>query len=54
MGGFLLYLHVSILCAMPEEILLKHKIALGLIPRIGDINARKLVSHFGSVGAVFN
>ncbi len=51
---FLLYLHVSILCAMPEEILLKHKIALGLIPRIGDINARKLVSHFGSVEAVFS
>lgn len=38
---------------MPEEISLKHKIALGLIPRIGDINARKLVSHFGSVEAVF-
>jgi len=37
---------------MPE-ILLKHKIALGLIPRIGDINARKLVSHFGSVEAIF-
>lgn len=32
---------------------LKHKIALGLIPRIGDINARKLVSHFGSVEAIF-
>jgi len=38
---------------MPEEVTLKHKIALGLIPRIGDINARKLVSHFGSVEAVF-
>jgi DNA processing protein len=37
-----------------SEILLKHKIALGLIPRIGDINARKLVSHFGSVEAVFS
>jgi DNA processing protein len=36
-----------------EEISLKHKIALGLIPRIGDINARKLVSHFGSVEAIF-
>lgn len=36
-----------------SEILLKHKIALGLIPRIGDINARKLVSHFGSVEAIF-
>ena len=37
-----------------SEITLKHKIALGLIPRIGDINARKLVSHFGSVEAVFH
>jgi DNA processing protein len=38
---------------MPEEISLKHKIALGLIPGIGDINARKLVSHLGSVEALF-
>jgi len=38
---------------MPE-ISLKHKIALGLIPRIGDINARKLVSYFGNVEAVFS
>ena len=37
---------------MPD-VLLKHKIALGLIPRIGDINARKLVSYFGAVEAVF-
>jgi DNA processing protein len=37
---------------MPE-VSLKHKIALGLIPRIGDINARKLVSHFGSVEGIF-
>lgn len=37
-----------------SEIQLKHKIALGLIPRIGDINARKLVSHFGNVDAVFH
>ncbi len=36
------------------EISLKHKIALSLIPRIGDINARKLVSHFGSVEAIFH
>ena len=36
-----------------SEILLKHKIALGQIPHIGDINARKLVSHFGSVEAIF-
>jgi DNA processing protein len=38
---------------MPEEVSLKHKIALGLIPGIGDINARKLVSHFGSVEGIF-
>jgi DNA processing protein len=38
---------------MPEAVSLKHKIALGLIPHIGDINARKLVAHFGSVEAVF-
>ena len=38
---------------MSSETSLKHKIALGLIPRIGDINARKLVSYFGSVEAVF-
>lgn len=37
---------------MPD-ISLKHKIALGLIPRIGDINARKLVSFFGEVEAIF-
>jgi len=36
-----------------SEISLKHKIALGLIPGIGDINARKLVSHFGNVEAIF-
>lgn len=53
MGGFFLYLYVSNSCAM-SELSLKHKIALSLIPRIGDINARKLVSHFGSVEAVFH
>jgi DNA processing protein len=37
-----------------SELSLKHKIALGLIPRIGDINARKLVAHFGSVEAIFH
>jgi DNA processing protein len=37
-----------------SEVSLKHKIALGLIPRIGDINARKLVSYFGSVEAIFH
>ena len=52
-GSFFLTLGVSISCAM-SEVLLKHKIALGLIPRIGDINARKLVSHFGSVEAIFH
>lgn len=36
-----------------SEISLRHKIALGLIPHVGDINARRLVSHFGSVEAVF-
>lgn len=36
-----------------SEVSLKHKIALGLIPGIGDINARKLVSHIGSVEGVF-
>lgn len=36
-----------------EEIPLKYKIALSLIPRIGDINARKLVSYIGSVEGVF-
>ncbi len=50
---FFLSLDVSISRAM-SEVSLKHKIALGLIPRIGDINARKLVSHFGSVEAIFN
>lgn len=32
---------------------LTHKIALGLIPGVGDINARRIVSFFGSVEAVF-
>ena len=50
---FFLSLYVSISCAM-SEVPLKHKIALGLIPRIGDINARKLVSHFGNVEAIFH
>ena len=36
-----------------SETSLKHKIALGLIPRLGDINARKLVAHFGNVEAIF-
>jgi DNA processing protein len=36
-----------------SEISMKHKIALSLIPRIGDINARKLVSYIGSVEGVF-
>jgi DNA processing protein len=37
-----------------SEVSLKHKIALSLIPRIGDINARKLVSYFGGVEAIFH
>jgi DNA processing protein len=36
-----------------SETTLQHKIALGLIPRIGDVNARKLVSFFGCVEAIF-
>jgi DNA processing protein len=36
-----------------SDVQLKHKIALGLIPRIGDVNARKLVSHFGNVESIF-
>jgi len=38
---------------MPDTISLEHKIALGLIPGIGDINARKLIAHFGSAEAIF-
>jgi DNA processing protein len=38
---------------MPE-ISLKHKIALSLIPSIGDITARRLVSYIGSVEGVFS
>lgn len=38
---------------MPETSL-KHKIALSLIPSIGDISARKLVSYIGSVEGVFS
>jgi len=38
---------------MPDTVLLKHKIALGLIPRVGDINARKLVAHFGDIESIF-
>jgi DNA processing protein len=37
-----------------SEVSLKHKIALSLIPGIGDINARKLVAHIGSVEGVFS
>ncbi len=37
-----------------QNVSLKHKIALGLIPRIGDISARKLVSHFGGVEPIFH
>ena len=32
---------------------LVYKIALGMIPGVGDITARKLVSYAGSVEAVF-
>ncbi|HEX2919813.1 MAG TPA: DNA-processing protein DprA [Bacteroidales bacterium] len=37
-----------------SETSLRNKIALGLIPGIGDINARKLVAFFGSVDAIFS
>ena len=50
---FLYLLIVSYSRAMSETTL-KHKIALSLIPGIGDINARKLVSHIGSVEGVFS
>jgi DNA processing protein len=37
-----------------SEPTLVHRIALGMIPGVGDITARKLVSFTGSVEAVFN
>jgi DNA processing protein len=33
---------------------LVHKIALGMIPGVGDITARKLVSYAGSIDAIFS
>ncbi|MBP5473716.1 MAG: DNA-protecting protein DprA, partial [Bacteroidales bacterium] len=39
---------------MNSNIPLEYKIALGQIPRVGDTSARKLVSYFGSVEAIFN
>ena len=36
-----------------SSVQLVHKIALGMIPGVGDITARKLVSYTGSVEAVF-
>ncbi len=51
---YFFYIYISLHSRAMSEVSLKHKIALGLIPRIGDITARKLVSHFGSVEAVFN
>ena len=36
-----------------SEISLEHKIALSLIPFVGDISARRLVSYIGSVEGVF-
>ena len=50
---FIIFVSVSTPRAM-SQISLKHKIALSLIPRIGDINARKLVAHIGSVEGVFS
>lgn len=37
---------------MSDELL--HQIALTLIPRVGDVNGKKLVAYCGSVQAVFN
>lgn len=37
-----------------SELSLKHKIALSLIPTIGDISARRLVSYIGSVEGIFS
>ena len=37
-----------------SESSLVHRIALGMIPGVGDITARKLVSHAGSLEAVFS
>jgi len=37
-----------------SETSLVHKIALGMIPGVGDITVRKLVSYSGSAEAVFN
>ena len=37
---------------MQKELL--YQIALTLIPNIGDVNAKALVSHFGSAEAIFN
>lgn len=36
-----------------SELSLVHKIALGMIPGVGDITARKLISYTGSVEAIF-
>lgn len=38
-------------CNMQQELL--YQIALTLIPNIGDVNAKALVSHFGSAEAIF-
>ena len=37
-----------------SEVSLTYKIALGLIPYVGDISAKKLISYFGSVEALFS
>ena len=54
MGSFFLYLLIVFNSRAMSETTLKHKIALSLIPGIGDINARKLVAHIGSVEGVFS
>ena len=41
-------------CYIMSPTSLVHKIALGMIPGVGDITARKLVSYAGSVEAIFS
>jgi DNA processing protein len=47
------YLYIVSLKLFFMSVSLHYKIALGMIPGVGDITARRLVSHTGSVEAVF-
>ena len=49
-----LYLCLANIITNMSPTSLVHKIALGMIPGVGDITARKLVSYAGSVEAVFS